>query len=164
MGKITRFNSEAYAIIEASLSQGKAPYLRLTTAFTYQSNIVEQNKVIYEKIHKRLDKLALPGPNVPPTATSATTGSAVGSVSASSYLGPSSGYGPQILLKIHIAEHADAVHVSTTIPVYVSHPVFSFFQSPSHNKLVLLGCICKKRSSLFAGSAGRWTLRIMPSF
>ena len=77
--------------------------------------------MIYEKIHKRLDKLALPGPNVPPTATSATTGSAVGSVSASSYLGPSSGYGPQILLKIHIAEHADAVHVSTTIPVYVYH-------------------------------------------
>jgi target of rapamycin complex 2 subunit MAPKAP1 len=79
--------------------------------------------VIHEKIHKRLDKLVLPGPNVPSTATSATTGSAVGSVSASSYLGPSAGYGPQILLRIRIAEHADSVHVSTTIPVYV-HRLF----------------------------------------
>lgn len=77
---------------------------------------MEQNKVIHEKMHKRMDKLALPGPNAP-TAISATTGSTVGSVSASSYLGPSTGHGPQILLRIRIAEHADSVHVSTTIPV-----------------------------------------------
>ena len=78
----------------------------------YQLEIVEQNKMI----HKRTDKLIVPGPNAPPTATSATTVSTIGSVAASSYLGPSTG--PQILLRIRIAEHADSVHVSTTIPVY----------------------------------------------
>jgi hypothetical protein len=119
MGKITRFNSEAYAIIEATPSQSEAPS-RQTSTFTYGPKTVEQNKAIHEKMHKRMDKLALPGPNAPPTAISATTGSTVGSVSGSSYLGPSTGHGPQILLRIRIAEHADAVHVSTTIPVLVS--------------------------------------------
>ncbi|KAF8630237.1 hypothetical protein AX15_003038 [Amanita polypyramis BW_CC] len=99
MGKISRFNSEAYAIIEATPTQ------------------VEQNKIIHEKMHKRADKLIIPGPNAPPTATSATTISTIDSMVASSYLGPSTIHGPQILLKIRIAEHADAVHVSTTIPV-----------------------------------------------
>ncbi|KAK2459608.1 hypothetical protein APHAL10511_008363 [Amanita phalloides] len=99
MGKITRFNSEAYAIIEATPTQ------------------VEQNRVIFDKIHKRLDKLALPGPSAPSVAASVATGSAIGSVSGSSFLGPTTGLGPQILLKIRIAEHADAVHVATTIPV-----------------------------------------------
>ena len=114
MGKITRFNSEAYAIIEASPSQGKAPQRR-TTTFTYRS------KMIHEKSHKRLDSPALPGPNVLPTATSATTGSAVGSVSESIYLGLSTGHGSQILLRICITEYPDGARVSTTIPVYVHH-------------------------------------------
>ncbi|PFH50491.1 hypothetical protein AMATHDRAFT_3880 [Amanita thiersii Skay4041] len=99
IGKIARFNSEAYAIIEATPNQ------------------VEQNKVIHEKIHKKPEKLTLPGPNTVPVAGSSATGSALGSIPAPSYLGPSSSHGPQILLRIRIAEHADAVHVSTTIPV-----------------------------------------------
>jgi hypothetical protein len=56
------------------------------------------------------------------------TDSAVGSVSASNYLGPSTGHGSQILLKIRIAEYADAAHVSTTIPMYVYH-LFFFFKT-----------------------------------
>ncbi|KAF8634851.1 hypothetical protein AX17_004099 [Amanita inopinata Kibby_2008] len=99
MGKITRFNSEAYAIVEATPTQ------------------VDQNKMIHDKIHKKQDKLILPGPNAAPMAASAAAGSTLGSVPPSSYLGPSSIHGPQILLRIRIAEHADAVHVSTTIPV-----------------------------------------------
>jgi hypothetical protein len=80
--------------------------------------------VIHDKIHKTLDNPALPGPNVPATATSAMTDSAVGSVLASNYLGPSTGHGSQILLRIRIAEYPDGAHVSTTIPMYVHHLCF----------------------------------------
>ena len=35
----------------------------------------------------------------------------------SSSLGPSSSHGPQLFLRIRVADTADAVHISTTIPV-----------------------------------------------
>lgn len=88
---------------------------------------MEQNKAIHDKIHKTLVNPALSGP-------SATTDSDVGSVSASSYLGPSTGHGAQILLRIRIAEYPDGVHVSTTIPVYVHHLCFVTISNLSHNK------------------------------
>ena len=88
--------------------------------YAYRPPIVEQNKIIHEKIHSKLDKPILPGPNASSAVASTVAGSTLGgSVTASSYLGPSTSHGPQILLRIRIAEHADAVHVSTTIPVYV---------------------------------------------
>ena len=37
----------------------------------------------------------------------------------STSLGPSSSHGPQIFLRIRVADTADAVHISTTIEVYV---------------------------------------------
>ncbi|KIL62235.1 hypothetical protein M378DRAFT_179750 [Amanita muscaria Koide BX008] len=102
-GKIARFNSEAYAIIEATPTQGEGN--------------VEQNRIIHDKIYRKADKPIVPGPNSAPAPTSAMATSALGgSVAASSYLGPTN-HGPQILLRIRIADHADSVHVSTTIPV-----------------------------------------------
>ncbi|KAM6492498.1 Stress-activated map kinase interacting protein 1 (SIN1) domain containing protein [Amanita muscaria] len=98
-GKIARFNSEAYAIIEATPTQ------------------VEQNRIIHDKIYRKADRPIVPGPNSAPAPTSAMATSTLGgSVAASSYLGPTN-HGPQILLRIRIADHADSVHVSTTIPV-----------------------------------------------
>ncbi|KAF8962331.1 stress-activated map kinase interacting protein 1-domain-containing protein [Flammula alnicola] len=104
MEKVTKF-SEAYAILEATPTQ------------------IQQNRVLEGKIQRRpsrtsaakkIDKLNLPNPNLPSVAPgSAVYGSTLGSVLSTS-LGPSSSHGPQIFLRIHTA---DAVHISTTIPV-----------------------------------------------
>jgi hypothetical protein len=58
-----------------------------------------------------LSMLGIGGPG------SAVFGSTLGSVPLSTSLGPSSSHGPQIFLRIKVADTADAVHISTTIPV-----------------------------------------------
>ena len=65
-------------------------------------------------VAKKSERLNTLGPNVP----TQTPGSAsmLGSVLSTS-LGPSSSHGPQIFLRIRVADTADAVHISTTIPV-----------------------------------------------
>ncbi|KAF8156669.1 stress-activated map kinase interacting protein 1-domain-containing protein [Crassisporium funariophilum] len=108
MGKVAKFNSDAYAILEANPTQ------------------IQQNQTLESKIQrrpsrttaaKRPEKLMLPGPNIPTmTPGSAVYGSTLGSVLSTS-LGPSSGQGPQIFLRVRVADTADAVHISTTIPV-----------------------------------------------
>ncbi|TFK41574.1 stress-activated map kinase interacting protein 1-domain-containing protein [Crucibulum laeve] len=107
MGKIMKFNSEAYAILEATPAQ------------------IQQNQVLETKIQRRpsrttaskkSDRLVVPGSHVPAVAPgSVVYGSTLGSVLSTS-LGPSSSHGPQIFLRIRV-DTADAVHVSTTIPV-----------------------------------------------
>ena len=66
---------------------------------------------------KKSERLNALGSNVPAqTPGSAVYSSMLGSVLSTS-LGPSSGHGPQIFLRIRVADTADAVHISTTIPV-----------------------------------------------
>jgi len=106
MGKITKFNSSAYAVLEATASQ------------------IQQNQILESKIQRRPsrttvtknDRLPVPGSTIL-VAGSANIGSTLGSVPLSTSLGPSSGHGPQIFLRIRVADTADAVHISTTIPV-----------------------------------------------
>jgi len=110
-GKISRFNFDAYAVLEASPSQ------------------VQQNQILESKIQRRpsrstaTKKVERPIPGgltLPLTAgpgTSAVFGSTLGSLPLSTSLGPSSSHGPQIFLRIRVADTADAVHISTTIPV-----------------------------------------------
>ncbi|KAF4616357.1 hypothetical protein D9613_008618 [Agrocybe pediades] len=106
MGKITKFNADAYAILEATPVQ------------------VQQNQVLESKIQRRPsrtsaakkpEKLALP--NAPSLAPGSTVySSALGSMMSNS-IGPSQSHGPQIFLRIRVADTADAVHISTTIEV-----------------------------------------------
>ncbi|KAF8189367.1 stress-activated map kinase interacting protein 1-domain-containing protein [Pholiota molesta] len=105
MEKVTKF-SEAYAILEATPTQ------------------IQQNQILEGKIQRRpsrtiakksVDKLNLPHPALSATApTGAIYGSNFVTGGLSTSLGPSSSHGPQIFLRIHTA---DAVHISTTIPV-----------------------------------------------
>ncbi|KAJ7583242.1 stress-activated map kinase interacting protein 1-domain-containing protein [Mycena floridula] len=109
--KAVKVNADAYALLEATPSQ------------------ITQNQLVASKIQrapsrtvnpKRPEKAApVPttlavAPVVP--SSSAEFGSALGSVPLSTSLGPTSGHGPHILLKIRIAEAADSV-LYTTIPV-----------------------------------------------
>ncbi|KAH0833267.1 stress-activated map kinase interacting protein 1-domain-containing protein [Lanmaoa asiatica] len=108
-GKISKFNFDAFAILAATSLQ------------------IQQNEQLETKIQRRPSRVmaapkkadALPVPGlVPPTVTGAGTGSLFGTTPIlSSSLGPSSSHGPPIFLRIRVADTADAVHISTTIPV-----------------------------------------------
>lgn len=86
---------------------------------------VKQNREIEAKIQrpiktpakKQQDKLTVPnhGPSAV-GAPSLLTASWGASAPISTSLGPSSSHGPQIFLRIRV-DTADAVHISTTIPV-----------------------------------------------
>ncbi|KAI0341512.1 hypothetical protein BDW22DRAFT_1377629 [Trametopsis cervina] len=121
-GKISKFNFEAYAVLEASPAQ------------------IQQNKLMEAKIQRRLSRIVLkkkkstellkhagppsgsglaPPSDISMLATSAgLTGSMLGTSLGlfPSSLGPSSSHGPLQFLRIRIADMADAGHVSTTIP------------------------------------------------
>ncbi|KAH9477743.1 Target of rapamycin complex 2 subunit sin1 [Psilocybe cubensis] len=106
MGKVVKFNADAYAVLEATPTQ------------------IQQNQILESKIQRRPsrtsaarkpEKLAVP--NAPSTAPASTAyGSSLGSVLSTS-MGPSQSHGPQIFLRIRVADHADVVHISTTIEV-----------------------------------------------
>ncbi|KAI9058026.1 SIN1-domain-containing protein [Trametes sanguinea] len=116
-GKISKFNFDAYAVLEATQSQ------------------IQQNKILESKIQRRISRvvvkkkstgllnattnaanLAAPADSLL-LGTSAGMGSLGSSVSMfPSSLGPSSSHGPPIFLRIRIASAADEPgHVSTTI-------------------------------------------------
>ncbi|PPQ68454.1 hypothetical protein CVT26_006041 [Gymnopilus dilepis] len=108
MAKVVKFNADAYAILEATPVQ------------------IQQNKLLESKIQRRPsrtsaakkpEKLNLPNaaPSIAP-GSAAFPGSQLGSMLSTS-LGPSSSHGPQIFLRIRVADTADAVHISTTIEV-----------------------------------------------
>ncbi|OBZ77958.1 Stress-activated map kinase-interacting protein 1 [Grifola frondosa] len=115
-GKMSKFNFDAYAVLEATQSQ------------------VQQNKTLESKIQRRLSRVVLKKkqstgllnatggtgglalPADAPLGTSAGLGSLGSSVGMfPSSLGPSSSHGPPMFLRIRIADTADAGHVSTTI-------------------------------------------------
>ncbi|KAF8880010.1 stress-activated map kinase interacting protein 1-domain-containing protein [Infundibulicybe gibba] len=107
IGKIAKFNSDAYAVLEATPAQ------------------IQQNQILESKIQRRPsrtsaakkpEKLTVPGPSAPVGPGSAVSHTTLGSVPLSTSLGPSSSHGPQMFLRIRV-DTADAVHVSTTIPV-----------------------------------------------
>jgi target of rapamycin complex 2 subunit MAPKAP1 len=101
-------------------------YEKTSLAF---SIVVEQNRIIESEVQRRpsrvvtskkQERLVPTGLTLPPIVfgTSGVPGSTLGSVPLSTSLNPSSSHGPQIFLRIRVAETADAVHISTTIPVY----------------------------------------------
>ncbi|KAJ6501260.1 stress-activated map kinase interacting protein 1-domain-containing protein [Mycena vulgaris] len=110
VGKVAKFNAEAYAVLEASPAQ------------------IQQNQLIESKIQrhpsrvtaaKKQEKssalsLAVAGSALP---GSGVFGSALGaSVPFSTSLGPTSGHGPQIFLRIKVEDSPLTVHIGTTIP------------------------------------------------
>ncbi|ESK95614.1 stress-activated map kinase-interacting protein 1 [Moniliophthora roreri MCA 2997] len=109
-GKISKFNADGYAVIEATPAQ------------------IAQNKILESKIQRPIGKkaadksastlnLPLPPGIIGSASTSALAASALGgSVPLSTSLGPSN-QGPQMFLRIRIADTADAGHFMTTIPV-----------------------------------------------
>ncbi|KAF8075948.1 stress-activated map kinase interacting protein 1-domain-containing protein [Lyophyllum atratum] len=107
LGRVSKFNADAYAVLEATPTQ------------------VQQNQLLETKIQrhpsrmtKKAEKLPIPGPSLTAGApSSAVFGSTIGSLPLSTSLGPSSSHGPPIFLRIRVADTADAVHISTTIPV-----------------------------------------------
>ncbi|KAF8882155.1 stress-activated map kinase interacting protein 1-domain-containing protein [Gymnopilus junonius] len=108
MAKVVKFNADAYAILEATPNQ------------------IQQNKILESKIQRRPSRTSAAKkpekpnqPNAAPSvapASAAYAGSQLGSMLSTS-LGPSSSHGPQIFLRIRVADTADAVHISTTIEV-----------------------------------------------
>lgn len=107
-GKISKFGFDAFAILAATPLQ------------------IQQNEQLESKIQRRPSRvmaapkkqdsgpvggMTLPAVSGPTSAMFATT------PVLSSSLGPSSSHGPQLFLRIRVADTADAVHISTTIPV-----------------------------------------------
>jgi hypothetical protein len=109
-GKISKFNFEAYAVLEASPAQ------------------VQQNKQLESKIQRRPSRtmasskktelLTVGSGLAPPSVSGPSTSAIFGTTPIlSSSLGPSSSHGPQIFLRIRVADTTEEVHISTTIPV-----------------------------------------------
>lgn len=108
LGKILKFNADAYAVMEANLVQ------------------VQQNQLIESKIQrhpsrmaKKAENLANPIQNSLAAASSSSTllTSTFGSVPLSTSLSP--GSGPPIFLRIRVGDMTDiteTAHISTTIP------------------------------------------------
>lgn len=163
-GKVAKFNADAYAVLEATAAQGTIIFFRLFRDLFQLPYVVQQNQLLESKIMrhpsrttsaKKVEKLP-PAGLVRPSGggtlpSSQVLGSAVGSVPLSTSLGPSSGHGPQIFLKIKVEDTVDAVHISTTIEVSV---LVSFLLKMILNMqhADLQRCICKKFSSLCARS------------
>ncbi|KAI0634986.1 stress-activated map kinase interacting protein 1-domain-containing protein [Trametes polyzona] len=115
--KISRFNFDAYAVLEATPSQ------------------MQQNKILESKIQRRISRVVVKKKStgllnapanvsnnlLPPADTLLGTSAGLGSLGSSvsmfpSSLGPSSSHGPPLFLRIRIANAADEPgHISTTI-------------------------------------------------
>jgi target of rapamycin complex 2 subunit MAPKAP1 len=87
--------------------------------------------------------------------STSTLGTLLGSVPLSTSFVPSSSHGPQMFLRIRVADTADAApaHISSTIPVYVllygiEHGLTLFYQCFSSAGMYMqeaLELVCKKR-------------------
>ncbi|KIY70575.1 hypothetical protein CYLTODRAFT_487987 [Cylindrobasidium torrendii FP15055 ss-10] len=107
LGKAVKFNADGFAVIEATPAQ------------------IAQNRVLEGKIQRRPSRTAKKKPQVQsekqlslPTAAGASGPSSaiLGSVPLSTSFGLST-YGPQMFLRIRLADAVGPGHVSTTIPV-----------------------------------------------
>lgn len=126
------------------------------------SRKVQQNKILEAKIQRdpsrvaaKVKKLDVPTPGglaatAPGPGTSAIFGSNLGTSIFSTSLGPSPSYGPQMFLRIRVLDTADAVHISTTIPVYVTS--FSTVDIALTSSIVPQLCTCRKHLSSSVGS------------
>lgn len=114
MGKVIKFNADAYAVLEATPNQINQNQI-LETKIQRSSSRSASSKKLVEK--SGLSQLAIPALGTIPGSGSAIIGSTLGSVPLSTSLGPSSSQGPQIFLRIRVADTVDAVHVSTMINV-----------------------------------------------
>ncbi|KAJ7723397.1 stress-activated map kinase interacting protein 1-domain-containing protein [Mycena metata] len=112
IGKVAKFNAEAYAVLEATPAQIQQNQLIETKIQRHPSRVTAAKK--QEKPSAALS-LAVAGSALP---GSGIFGSALGaSVPFSTSLGPLSGHGPQIFLRIKVEDTPDTVHIATTIPV-----------------------------------------------
>lgn len=127
-GKISKFNFDAYAVLEASTAQSEfRSYGAIVAGLTGRDvNAVQQNRTLESKIQRRPSRIMGKKKKQGPDGSLLNVGSslATGMSAAGSPLGISpafgsltSGQGPQMFLRIRVAETADAVHISTTIPV-----------------------------------------------
>ena len=127
-GKISKFNFDAYAVLEASIAQSESClYDSIVVELTGRAvNAVQQNRTLESKIQRRPSRIMGKKKKQGPDGNLLNVGSslATGTSAAGSPLGISpafgsltSGLGPQMFLRIRVAETADAVHISTTIPV-----------------------------------------------
>jgi len=92
---------------------------------SHHQKIVQQNKTLESKIQRRPSRI-MGKKKKGPEGSLLGVGSSLapGTSTTASPLGMSpafgsliSGHGPQMFLRIRVAETADAVHISTTIPV-----------------------------------------------
>jgi hypothetical protein len=148
-------------VLEATPTQGKIIPAFLSHNLCSTDLLVQQNKILESKIQRRPSRTMTKKPEkqatlgVPADSTSAVFGSSLGSVPLSTSLGPSSSHGPQIFLRIRVADTADTVHISTTIPVYVSfHACLSLRKSILTRLVssVRQECICRKFLNLYAAN------------
>nr|GAT49474.1 predicted protein [Mycena chlorophos] len=113
VGKIAKFNADAYAILEATAAQIQQNRLIESNIQRHPSRMTTATKKVEIKPSALTVAVAassaLPGSGI--------FGSALGSVPFSTSLGPSSGHGPQILLRIKVEDGPDAIHIGTTISV-----------------------------------------------
>ena len=125
-GKISKFSFDAYAVLEASPSQSESrPCSSIATGLTRPTETVQQNRTLESKIQRRPSRI-MGRKKKGPEGSLLNVGSSLasGTSTTASPLGMSpafgsliSGHGPQMFLRIRVAETADAVHISTTIPV-----------------------------------------------
>ncbi|KAJ7649389.1 stress-activated map kinase interacting protein 1-domain-containing protein [Mycena polygramma] len=95
MGKVAKFNFEAYAVLEANPAQ------------------IQQNKTNESKIQRHPSCVTAAQKHVVGVFGSALGGS----VPFLTSLGPMSGHGPQIFLRFKVEDIPDTVHIATKIPV-----------------------------------------------
>lgn len=114
MGKISKFNFDAYAILEANPAQVARNAQQEATIVRRPSRII-----ISKKKPEPTAGLAPPAPMLGPSISSLSAsalGTSVGLLGSS--LGISSSHGAQVLLRIRMADADDkVVHYSTTISV-----------------------------------------------
>jgi target of rapamycin complex 2 subunit MAPKAP1 len=132
-GKISKFNFDAYAVLDASLPQSMLLGDFGLSFLLFCSHLsVQQNRILESKIQRPTARLTpakkrsdtstsnlTPNPNTLATSVSGISAGSIplSSLGLSSSLGPSSAHGPQLFLRVRVADAVDAVHVSTTIPV-----------------------------------------------
>ncbi|KAJ7778713.1 stress-activated map kinase interacting protein 1-domain-containing protein [Mycena maculata] len=118
IGKVAKFNAEAYAVLEATPAQIQQNQLIESKIQRHPSRVTANKKV--EKKPSALNLTAVAGSALPGSGVFGSTplnGSS--SLPFSTSLTSGTGHGPQILLRIKVEDLPDnmPVHIATTIPV-----------------------------------------------
>ncbi|KAJ7885095.1 stress-activated map kinase interacting protein 1-domain-containing protein [Mycena olivaceomarginata] len=113
IGKVAKFNAEAYAVLEATPAQIQQNQLIESKIQRHPSRVTAAKKLKEKPSTQALNVVAgsaLPGSGI----FGSTLG---GSVPFSTSLGPTSGHGPQIFLRVKVEDKEETVHIGTTINV-----------------------------------------------